>query len=177
MDIQINRLTGLIGDLLDVTKIQSGKMTFNPVNFEFDALVVEMVEEIQHTTSKHEILMELESNTQVFADRERIGQVIVNFLTNAIKYSTDSEHIEVKTFLRENEVLLSVRDFGIGISKDLQHLVFDQFYRVGGKLQHTYPGLGLGLYISAEIIKSEGGKIWVESEEGEGATFFFSLKL
>ncbi|SEQ94266.1 ATP-binding protein [Pedobacter rhizosphaerae] len=177
MDIQINRLTGLIGDLLDVTKIQSGKMTFNPINFEFDALVVEMVEEIQHTTSKHEIIVDLNAQTRVFADRERIGQVIVNFLTNAIKYSTDSEHIEVKTFLKENEVLLSVRDFGIGISRDLQHLVFDQFYRVSGKLQHTYPGLGLGLYISSEIIKSEGGRIWVESEEGEGATFFFSLKI
>jgi len=177
MDIQINRLTGLIGDLLDVTKIQSGKMTFNPSEFEFDALVLEMVEEIQHTTSKHQILMDLNTNTKVFADRERIGQVIVNFLTNAIKYSTDSEHIEVKSALADNEVILSVKDYGIGISKHLQHLVFDQFYRVSGKLQHTYPGLGLGLYISSEIIKNEGGRIWVESEEGEGATFFFALKL
>jgi len=177
MDIQLNRLTGLIGDLLDVTKIQSGKMTFNPVDFEFDALVNEMVDEIQHTTSQHRIELDVNSNASVYADKERIGQVIVNFLSNAIKYSNDAESIFVASYLDDDEVILSVRDYGIGISRDLQHLVFDQFYRVGGNLQHTYPGLGLGLYISSEIVKNEGGRIWVESEEGEGSTFYFALKV
>lgn len=177
MDIQLNRLTGLIGDLLDVTKIQSGKMTFNPVDFDFDTLVNEMVDEIQHTTSQHRIELDVNSNVSVYADKERIGQVIVNFLSNAIKYSNDAESIFVASYLYDDEVILSVRDFGIGISRDLQHLVFDQFYRVGGNLQHTYPGLGLGLYISSEIVKNEGGRIWVESEEGEGTTFYFALKV
>jgi len=113
----------------------------------------------------------------VYVDRERIGQVITNFLSNAIKYSTDANQIDVKTYLQNGEVILSVRDYGIGISKELQHLVFDQFYRVSGNLQHTYPGLGLGLYISSEIIKNEGGRIWVESEEGKGSTFYFALSL
>ncbi|WP_090985211.1 PAS domain-containing sensor histidine kinase [Pedobacter suwonensis] len=177
MDQQLNRLTGLIGDLLDVTKIQSGKMTFNPIEFDFDAVVEDIVDEMQHISSKHKIICNLESNAIVFADKERIGQVITNFLSNAIKYSTDADEIDVATYSQNGEVILSVRDYGIGISEDLQHLVFDQFYRVDGNLQHTYPGLGLGLYISAEIIKSEGGRIWVESTAGEGATFFFALKI
>ncbi|MBO9675078.1 MAG: PAS domain-containing protein [Sphingobacteriaceae bacterium] len=177
MDGQLNRLTGLIGDLLDVTKIQSGKMTFNPVEFNFDAAVEEIIGEMQHISSKHRIICDLASRAVVYADKERIGQVITNFLSNAIKYSTDADEIDVATFSRDDEVILSVKDYGIGISEDMQHLVFDQFYRVGGNLQHTYPGLGLGLYISAEIIKSEGGRIWVESKVGQGATFFFALKI
>ncbi|KQM77261.1 hypothetical protein ASE74_18635 [Pedobacter sp. Leaf216] len=177
MDLQLNRLTGLIGDLLDVTKIQSGKMTFNPTKFDFDQAVTEIVDEMQHITSKHRITVDLKSNGIVYFDRERIGQVITNFLSNAIKYSTDANQIDVITYTQHNQVILSVRDYGIGISKALQHLVFDQFYRVGGNLQHTYPGLGLGLYISSEIIKNEGGRIWVESEEGKGSTFSFALKI
>lgn len=177
MDLQLNRLTGLVGDLLDVTKIQSGKMTFNPVKFDFDQAVGEIVDEMQHITSKHQIKTDLNSNSSVYADRERIGQVITNFLSNAIKYSNDANQIDVHTYTLNDEVILSVRDYGIGISKALQHMVFDQFYRVGGNLQHTYPGLGLGLYISAEIIRNEGGRIWVESEEGQGATFCFALKI
>ncbi|MFD2583772.1 ATP-binding protein [Pedobacter vanadiisoli] len=177
MDGQLNRLTGLIGDLLDVTKIQSGKMTFNPVEFDFDAAVEEITGEMQHISSKHRIICDLTSRAVVYADKERIGQVITNFLSNAIKYSTDADEVDVATFTHNDEVILSVKDYGIGISEDMQHLVFDQFYRVGGNLQHTYPGLGLGLYISAEIIKSEGGRIWVESTAGQGATFFFALKI
>jgi len=177
MDFQLNRLTGLIGDLLDVTKIQSGKMTLNPAKFDFDILIKEIVEEMQLITSEHYIKIDLTSNSVVYADKERIGQVITNFLSNAIKYSTDAENIDVKSLLKDNEVILSVQDYGIGISKELQHLVFEQFYRVSGNLQHTYPGLGLGLYISAEIIKNEGGRIWVESEEGKGSTFYFALKI
>jgi len=176
MDLQLNRLTGLIGDLLDVTKIQSGKMTFNPVEFDFDAAVEDIVDEMQHISSKQKIICDLKSNAIVFADKERIGQVITNFLSNAIKYSVDAVEINVATFSQGGEVILSVKDYGIGISEDMQHLVFDQFYRVDGNLQHTYPGLGLGLYISAEIIKSEGGRIWVNSTVGQGSTFFFALK-
>ncbi|MCX2575540.1 PAS domain-containing sensor histidine kinase [Pedobacter sandarakinus] len=177
MDLQLNRLTHLIGDLLDVTKIQSGKMAFNPTKFDFDNLVGEIVEEIQHTTSKHKIITDLTCQSFVLADRERIGQVITNFLSNAIKYSTDANKLDVRTTLVGNEVILAVQDYGIGISHELQDLVFEQFYRVGGSLQHTYPGLGLGLYISAEIIKNEGGRIWLESEEGVGSTFYFALQI
>jgi len=177
MDVQLNRLNGLIGDLLDVTKIQSGKMVFNPVKFNFDSLVQEIVDEMQHTTTQHKILTELNSDAVVYADKERIGQAMINFLSNAIKYSTDAEHINVNSHIENNEVILSVQDYGIGIPKDMQHLVFDQFYRVSGNFQHTYSGLGLGLYISSEIVKNENGRIWLTSKEGDGSTFFFALKI
>lgn len=177
MDLQLNRLTGLIGDLLDVTKIQAGKITFNAVEFDFDQLIYDMVEEMQHTTSQHHLNATLNSKTTVIADRERIGQVVTNFLSNAIKYSVDADSIIVKSYRIGDEVILSVQDYGIGISENLQKFVFDQFYRVSGNQQHTYPGLGLGLYISAEIIKNEGGRIWVESTEGSGSTFYFALKI
>ncbi|MDY0906705.1 PAS domain-containing sensor histidine kinase [Pedobacter sp. CFBP9032] len=177
MDLQLNRLTGLIGDLLDVTKIQAGKITFNAVAFDFDQLIYDMVEEMQHTTSQHHLNATLNSKITVIADRERIGQVVTNFLSNAIKYSVDADSIIVKSYRMGDEVILSVQDYGIGISENLQKFVFDQFYRVSGNQQHTYPGLGLGLYISAEIIKNEGGRIWVESTEGSGSTFYFALKI
>lgn len=177
MDLQLNRLTGLIGDLLDVTKIQAGKITFNAVAFDFDQLIYDMVEEMQHTTSQHHLNATLNSKITVIADRERIGQVVTNFLSNAIKYSVDADSIIVTSYRMGDEVILSVQDYGIGISENLQKFVFDQFYRVSGNQQHTYPGLGLGLYISAEIIKNEGGRIWVESTEGSGSTFYFALKI
>ena len=177
MDLQLNRLTGLIGDLLDVTKIQAGKITFNAVEFDFDQLIYDMVEEMQHTTSQHHLNATLNSKITVIADRERIGQVVTNFLSNAIKYSVDADSIIVKSYRMGDEIILSVQDYGIGISENLQKFVFDQFYRVSGNQQHTYPGLGLGLYISSEIIKNEGGRIWVESTEGSGSTFYFALKV
>ena len=177
MDQQLNRLTGLIGDLLDVTKIQAGKMVLNLSTFDFDNLVKDIVEEMQHTTLKHQLNATLNSFVKVETDRERIGQVITNFLSNAIKYADDADNVEIKSEVIGNEVILSVKDYGIGISEDLQQYVFDQFYRVSGHQQHTYPGLGLGLYISAEIIKNTGGRIWLESEAGTGSTFYFALKI
>jgi PAS domain S-box-containing protein len=177
MDSQIDRLTSLIGDLLDVTKINSGKLSFNDRWFDFDQLVTELVEDIQHTTDKHTIVLELNGHNSVYADRERISQVITNLITNGIKYSPNADTIVVRTSFVDNEAKLCVQDFGIGISKRQQEKVFEQFYRVSGDMQHTFPGLGLGLYISSEIIKREGGRIWVTSKVGEGSTFCFALPI
>jgi hypothetical protein len=177
MDLQINRLTSLIGDLLDVTKINSGKLQFNDQDFDFNALVKDLVEDLQILTNKHQIVVYLNPTGIVFGDKERIGQVITNFITNAIKYSPNADKIILRTEILNNEVRLSVEDFGIGIANDKIAQVFDQFYRVSGNTQHTFPGLGLGLYISAEIITREHGKIWVISEVGLGSTFYFSLPL
>lgn len=177
MDMQLNRLTNLIGDLLDVTKINSGKLQFNHRDFEFNTLVKELVEDLQRTTEKHTLIEQLTPTGIVFGDKERIGQVITNLVTNAIKYSPRAEKIIIHTALKGNEVNLCVQDFGIGIAEDKLGKVFEQFYRVSGDMQHTFPGLGLGLYISSEIIKREGGRIWVTSKEGEGSTFCFALPL
>ncbi|MEO7043757.1 MAG: HAMP domain-containing sensor histidine kinase, partial [Ferruginibacter sp.] len=111
----------------------------------------------------------------VFGDKDRIGQVISNLITNAIKYSPNADKIIIHTAINDNQVTLCVEDFGIGITGDKLAKVFEQFYRVSGDMQHTFPGLGLGLYISSEIIKRENGKIWVTSNPGKGSTFCFSL--
>ncbi|MBE7179504.1 MAG: PAS domain-containing sensor histidine kinase, partial [Mucilaginibacter polytrichastri] len=177
MNGQINRLTNLIGDLLDVTKINSGRLQFNQSVFSFNEMVRETVEELQRTTSNHQIVCETESDAKVLGDRERIGQVLTNMITNAIKYSPNADKIIVRTSISEAEVTVCVEDFGVGIREDNQEKVFEQFYRVSGDMQHTFPGLGLGLYISSEIVKREGGRIWVNSVEGRGSTFCFTIPL
>ncbi len=175
MDGQLNRLTSLIGDLLDVTKMNSGRLQFNNHDFEFNAVVAELVEDLQRTTQDHLLVVTYSSPVLVFGDEERIGQVITNLITNAIKYSPNSGKIEISIQPLGEEVRFGVRDYGIGIAKENLSKVFEQFYRVSGDMQHTFSGLGLGLYISSEIIKRAGGRIWVESEEGRGSTFCFTL--
>jgi PAS domain S-box-containing protein len=177
MDAQINRLTSLIADLLDVTKINSGKLQFNDREFDFVPMVQELIEDLQRTTGKHTLVENHAEIGIVYGDKERIGQVIANLITNAIKYSPHTDKIVISTSIKDGELKLCVQDFGIGISQDKLNKVFEQFYRVSGDMQHTFPGLGLGLYISSEIIKREGGKIWVTSTIGKGSTFCFSLPM
>jgi len=175
MDAQVNRLTNLIADLLDVTTINSGKLQFNEDYFNFNDLVREKVEEISRVSRLHHIIPKLEAQSDVYGDRERLGQVLTNFLTNAMKYSPQGNKIGVTTSSTKDTTLLCVQDYGVGIpKKNLEH-VFEQFFRVNESKSETFPGLGLGLYISSEIIKREGGKIWVNSTIGKGSTFCFSL--
>ena len=126
---------------------------------------------------KHQLIENLRATGLVFGDRDRISQVITNLVTNAIKYSPGANSIIIHTSVKDSEVHLCVEDHGIGIAREKQEKVFEQFYRVSGDMQHTFPGLGLGLYISSEIIRRERGRIWVTSEEGKGSTFCFSLPL
>jgi PAS domain S-box-containing protein len=175
MDAQLNRLTNLIGDLLDVTKINSGRILFNKVWFDFNQAVQECVQDLQHTTNKHILVMDFKETGKIYSDKERIGQVITNLISNAVKYSPHANRIIISTERDEKMITVCVEDFGIGIPEDKKDKVFEQFYRVGGSKQHTFPGLGLGLYISNEIIRREGGKMWVNSTEGKGSTFCFSL--
>ncbi len=177
MDNQIDKLITLIGDLLDITRTETGKLQFHEDYFYFDELVTEIIEEIQRTTEQHKIILEGKTGKTIRADRERVGQVIVNFLTNAIKYSPKSTKVRVLTKASNSEVQLSVKDYGMGIPQETQPYLFNRFYRVNTKLHNTIPGIGLGLYISAEIIKRLGGKIWVESDGKNGAMFSFTLPL
>ncbi len=175
MDKQVKRLTNLIGDLLDVTRIHSGKIEFNKTVFDFNPMVSELVEELQRTTEQHTLVEKYQESVLVRGDKDRISQVITNFITNAIKYSPTADEILIYTTVEQGEVVLCVKDEGIGIPPDKLEKVFEQFYRVSGDTQHAFPGLGLGLYISSEIIQREGGRIWVNSEEGKGSTFCFAL--
>lgn len=175
MDKQLNRLNSLIGDLLDVTKINAGKLQFNDQYFDFNTHVVELIDDLQPALDKHLLIKDLKFTGSVFGDPERIGQVIVNLITNAVKYSPNTTKIVIETKKKNQDAILCVKDFGIGIAEKNLDRVFEQFYRVSGNMQHTFRGLGLGLYISSEIIKREKGKIWVTSQEGKGSTFCFSI--
>ncbi|HEU5228572.1 MAG TPA: ATP-binding protein [Ktedonobacteraceae bacterium] len=175
MDMQLNKLTNLIRDLLDVTKIESGKLQLHKTSFDLNELIAEIVEEMQRTTTKHTLLQELSAPITLYADKDRIGQVVTNLLANAIKYSPEADTVIVRTAHQDGAVVTSVQDFGIGIPAEKQSEIFERFFRVGGEAQATYPGLGLGLYISAEFVRRHHGSIWAESEEGKGSTFSFSL--
>lgn len=175
MDDQINKLANLVDDLLDVTKIQNGKILLNNSEFNFDDLISETVEEQQMDT-KHKIEVLSEPIGDITGDRHRISQVMSNLINNAIKYSPGADKIQITSKLtEENKILFSVRDFGIGIPDSKKDKVFEQYYRVSGSKEHTFPGLGLGLYISSEIIKRSGGRIFVNSVEGKGSDFCFEI--
>lgn len=174
MDKQINKLTVLIGDLLDVSKANSGKLKYNFEEIDFNKLVEEMISEAEVTSSRHKLELKLVDSENVNGDRNRLGQVIANFLSNAIKYSPKAEKVVIFSEKTDKEIILSVRDFGIGISVSDQPKVFSRFFRVS---ENTFPGLGLGLYICKEIIERHAGSVYFKSKEGKGSTFSFSLPL
>ena len=175
MGRQINKLTSLVGDLLDVTRIEPGKLQFREEYFDLNLLAQEVIELMEASTSSHVVLTDFQPTPYVFADRDRIGQVITNLITNAIKYSPGAKKVNVSIQTTGERVQLAVQDFGIGIPADKKDMVFEQFYRVESSSGYSFAGLGLGLYISSEIIHRQKGKIWVESVEGQGSTFYFTL--
>lgn len=174
---QIDRLAELVGDLLDVSKIRSGKLELNRERFSIDTLILEIAEDMQDITPGLKIETSLQANRQIYADKYRISQVLVNLISNAIKYSPKEQKIVISSKAISAGIQISVQDFGIGIfKKDLDH-IFEQFYQARNKIRKSFSGLGLGLYISSEIIKRHGGKIWAESEKGVGSTFFVVLSI
>ena len=174
MDGQTDRLAALIGDLLDATRIEAGQLRFAREPLDLDALVAEHAAQMQLTTERQEVRREGSAGGAVIADRERIGQVLTNLLSNAIKYSPPGEAVTVTTAPDGRGVRVCVRDHGPGIPADQRERVFERFYR-GGGAGGSYPGLGLGLYISAEFVRRHGGRIWAASEPGDGATVCFWL--
>lgn len=176
MDKQIDKLTELVNDLLDVSRIQSGKLQYKKELFAFDKLIRETVEELQRVT-KHTLIIEGQTKQKVRADRDRIKQVLTNLITNAVKYSPKGDKVILLLKTWENAVQVGVEDFGIGVPVELQKRIFDRFFQVERPLSHTYPGLGLGLYITREIIERHHGSIWVESKKTQGSTFYFTLPL
>ena len=175
MDMQINKLTALINDLLDTSKIENGHLVYNKEKFLLKDLITEIIEDVTVTSLDHEIIFNPNSNAEIFGDRDRIGQVVSNFLTNAIKYASECKKIIVSLEDKNHKVICSVRDFGKGIIADEQDKIFERFYRISGHNLNTFPGLGLGLFICKEIIEKHDGKIGLESEKGKGSTFYFEL--
>ncbi len=175
MEIQTRRLSRLIADLLDLSKIQAGKLTFTEETVDMDTLVREVAEQLQQTTIQHQITIEGNISGTIVGDRERLGQVLDNLLANAIKYSPQAERIIIRLTSTAEYLTISVQDFGIGIPPIEQEKIFERFYRVAGKRRQTASGLGIGLSIAHQIVEHYEGKLWVESVEGQGSTFSFSL--
>ncbi len=177
VDSQLNRLTNLVRDLLDISKIDTGKIRLEKDAFNLKELILEIVEEFEHLSYSHEIIVKEEESMIVYADRYRIGQVLINLFSNAIKYSPKSDKIVVTVAQQGDMAVVSVKDFGIGISREVQPKIFERFYQMNLKNGEKFSGLGLGLYISSEIVTRHGGRIWVESERGKGSVFSFSLPI
>ncbi|MDB5149447.1 MAG: yycG 1 [Mucilaginibacter sp.] len=175
--IQVKKMSALINGFLSASSFEAGKIYLNEQPFEMNTLLKEIVEDMMLVTQSHDIVVTSDCNIVVHADRDKIGQVITNFLSNAIKYSPRGKNIKVSCKEIKGEVEVSITDEGLGIEpQDLEKL-FDRYYRIESEQTQNISGFGLGLYLSAEIIQRHRGKVWVESEMEKGSTFYFSLPL
>lgn len=175
---QLKRLNHLIEDLLDVSRVGAHQLSFELAPLALGALIAETVATMQKTMSTHTLTVTgAEQEIMVLADRNRIEQVLINLLSNAIKYSPEATVVEVSVTQDNHEALVRVRDHGIGIAEEHQAHLFERYYRLVDAEHKKYAGLGIGLYITSEIIKRHTGSIWVESSARHGATFSFTLPL
>lgn len=176
MDAQLDKLINLISDLLDAARISSGSLSCVMNDFRINDCIRDSAEAIKAANSGCKIECELESKDPIImGDRDRIDQVLVNLVGNAIKYSSNEKYVKIVSKLDKDRLIIKVIDKGMGIPLERQKYVFERFYRANDPAMGTLPGLGLGLFISAEIIKKHRGTIGLESEEGKGSVFWFSL--
>ncbi|WP_026933110.1 PAS domain S-box protein [Christiangramia echinicola] len=176
IDQQVVRLTRLISEMLDLSRIEKNKLVLQKEKFSINDLVAETIQDINYTNTEYNIEITEEFHCDILADRDRIGQVLINLVTNAIKYSPVNQDIEVVVSKSgKNKVAVSVKDSGIGIDKQNLKKIFKRFYRIDFKNEDTYSGFGIGLYLANEIMKRHNGKIAVESTKGEGSKFTFTL--
>jgi signal transduction histidine kinase len=172
----IKRLERLIEDLLDVTKINSGSIDLNIKTFNLSDALTQSITTVQQISPKHTILLETDMSIICSGDQFKIERVLINLLNNAIKFSPDAHQVIVKATADLEQVVVSVRDFGIGIAKEDIDQLFHRFFRVS-KTAMKFQGVGLGLYIAAEIIKKHHGHFTISSEPGKGSCFTFHLPL
>ncbi|MEO7961266.1 MAG: ATP-binding protein [Ginsengibacter sp.] len=175
MDIQLNKLNKIIGDLLVINTIPGKEIHLGVERFNFKTLIRETIQNVRNISPLHFFTIQENESVFVNADRFKMEQVITNLLTNAVKYSPQSNQVVVNSIVQNNHLIFSVQDFGLGIDQDHVTRIFERFYRV--KTGLAMGGLGLGLYISHEIIKAHQGELWVNSKKGEGSKFYFSLPL
>ena len=176
MDKQVLKLTRLISEMLDLSRIETGSLELKIELFSLNNLIDEIAGDILVSQPKYNIELYHDFTASLYADRDRIGQVLINFINNAIKYSPASNRIEIRIYKTGNDkVSVSVKDFGIGISKEEQEKIFERFYRVGGKNEQTFPGFGIGLFLASSIIQKHKGTISINSEKDKGSEFIFTL--
>ncbi len=172
---QVKRMTSLINGFLNVSRLESGKIQVQKTFFSIQDLISELVKEVVLTNPGRQINFEPGIPVFLMADEDKIGSVIMNLINNAMKYSPRNSAVDIACEEKDNQVFVSVRDYGRGISEDDQARIFERYYRVENEANRHVSGFGIGLYLSAEIIHRHGGNIFVESEAGNGARFIFSL--
>ncbi|MDN3588506.1 PAS domain-containing protein [Pedobacter aquatilis] len=171
---QLKKMTNMINSFLNMSRLESGKIHIENQYFDLSHLVSEIESEFQLTVTSHKLIFTSEGEAFVNADRDKIGQVINNFISNAIKYSPVGSTINIRCKPLEKAMQVSVQDQGYGIREEDREKLFERYYRVANQ-PTTISGFGIGLYLCAEIIKRHNGKIWVESEQGKGSTFYFTI--
>jgi PAS domain S-box-containing protein len=174
---QVNKLNVLISDLLDVSKIEAGKLQLSTERFNIRQVINDAIELLAHGNHSYQISLET-SITELWTvgDPHRIEQVIINLLTNAIRYSPGTDQVIVFLNVENQEIKIGIQDFGVGIAHEKLKDIFSRFYRVDDANPNV-SGLGIGLYLSQDIIIRHKGRIWAESEPGVGSTFWFTLPL
>lgn len=177
------RLVQLVNDLLQIARAEAGKLTVQVVAIDVIAPVREVLSELKPLADEKNIQMAYEpdlsagNSPKIMADSARLKEVVVNLVGNAIKYTIGSGIVTISHEIKENALITHIKDTGMGISKEAQGKLFEKFYRVQTEQTVNITGTGLGLFIVKEIVEKMNGKIWVESEEGKGSTFSFSLPL
>jgi two-component system CheB/CheR fusion protein len=169
-------LQHLVNDLLDVSKIQAGKLEYALIPINIAQTIKFCIENAAHIYSSYEFVNEAGTEYIVSGNEERLEQVFMNLINNAVKYSKGNKKVIITTARLGDCVRISVIDFGIGLSENQRERIFERFYRVEDKKYMT-SGLGMGLYISAEIVSNHKGEIGVESTLGKGSTFYVDLPL
>lgn len=172
----VNRLEELIGELLDVSKIQLGRLNYTVTTFNFNEMIDSTVENLQIITSTHSIIKTGKAVNEVKGDKNRLQQVLINLLTNAIKYSPGKDTVFLTVEQINDDIKISVKDSGIGMSEESLKIIFDKYHRLEEHAMH-FQGLGIGLFISYQIIERHHGKLWAESEVGKGSTFYFTIPI
>ena len=175
---QADHLSRLVNDLLNVTSLESGVLPLHARQFDLLELIEESVRNAELLGSGFYIALDLpRRRVMVEADRHLIQEVLANLIDNAVKYSAASSRVEISVTITGSEVITAVRDFGMGITPGQESKVFDRFYRATNASVRTHKGLGLGLYISRNIIERHAGRMWLESSPDAGSTFYFALPL
>jgi PAS domain S-box-containing protein len=172
---QAQRLSRLVGQLLDISRLQSGKLELEPARTDLASLVAHVVDTVRTATDQHRIVLEAPPSLEVEVDPLRVEQVVTNLLDNAVKYSPDGGDIEVRVVRTPATVELSVRDYGLGIPAEKRHAIFERFYQAHSSGHRS--GLGLGLYICRQIVEMHGGTIRAEFPTGGGTRFVVALPL
>ncbi|NPV91671.1 MAG: PAS domain-containing protein [Firmicutes bacterium] len=172
----IDQMARMISEVLDASRLESGQLESNNRSFDLMPVIQEVCQRLQAVSENHRLLVEAdEDEYMVYGDQSRLNQVVNNLLDNAIKYSPEGGDIRVELKRRGEDIEVKVIDSGVGIPEKDQKYIFERFYRAQNAMPGTFGGLGLGLYISRQIIMEHGGRMWVESSPGKGSGFYFTL--